>query len=179
MENQKIKNLENRAVELFGEKALVAVTEIRAADKGYVVRIKMQGMPFEISSIQSSLEDAEETALAEFEKQMETALKNDLFATHDEDTYEQRKLRDEEFNKLFKHEEYLSKEYVEELKEETIVKTLKLENSKVECVIESPYLCLHARSQANSEKLAVASAIWVAYDVFNPKMIRIGNHALN
>lgn len=179
MEKEKLTKLEKRANELFGDKSVVTVAEVKFANKGYIVRIKMQGMPFEISSMQSTLEQAEELAYSEFEKQMEDVLQKYLFGTQPNEKYEQVKLDDEQFNRLFKYEELLSEEYLNELKEQTITKICQLEDGKYECVIESPYMCLHARGRSGSKKLSILSATMVAYDVFRASPIYVGEKPWN
>ena len=175
MEKEKITKLEQRANELFGKKSLVSIAEIKFADIGYMVRIKMQGLPFEISAIKDTLEDAEELAIAEFENMTNYALKNDLFPTQPIEKYESLKLTDEQFNRLFRFEELLDDEYICELKKETIAKVCQLPDGRYECVLESPYMCLHARGRSGTIPLAILSATMRAYEVFRASLISVGN----
>ena len=176
MQNVKIKELENKANELFGERSTISIAEAKFANKGYIVRIKMQGMPFEISAMQGTLEDAERVALEEFEKHATDEIKNSLFPTQPIEQYKSVKLTDSQFERLFKHEEFIGKEYIEELKEKTIAKLCQLDDGKYECVIESPYMCLHARGTSGSQDLSILSATMRAYDVFRASTIYVGNN---
>ena len=174
MQKEKLTKIEKRANELFGEKSIISVAEIKVANKGYIVRIKMQGMPFEISAMQDTLEEAEELAYSEFEKHVADALENNLFPTQPIENYKEIKLTDEQFTKLFKYEELLSEEYCRELKEKTVAKMCQLPNGKYECVIESPYMCLHARATSASEKFSIFFAITTAHDIFRSSLIYVG-----
>ena len=172
-----MKKLEERANELFGENSLVSVAEIKLGNSGYMVRIKMQGMPFEISAIQDTLEEAEEMACSEFEKREAEALGQKLFGTQLVGKYKKIKLTDEQFNRLFKYEDLLDEEYTNELKEKTFARICNLDDGRCECVIESPYMCLHARGSSGVEKLAILSATMTAHDVFRTPLIRVGKKA--
>ena len=174
MKNEILTKLENKAKELFGEKSTVSVAEIKVANKGYIARIKMQGMPFEISAMHETLEEAQKLAVEEFDKQASDAVKDSLFATQSIEKYESVKLTDDQFIRLFKHEELMGKEYIEELKEKTFAKICKLNDGRYECVIESPYMCLHARGLAGAKELAIWSATMVAHDIFNPSLVYVG-----
>ena len=174
MKNKILTELENKAKELFGEKSTVSVAEIKVANKGYIVRIKMQGMPFEISAMRESLEEAQTTAVNEFNKYANDAIENSLFTTQPVEKYETEKLTDEQFDKLFKYEEPMNKEYIEELKEKTYAKICKLSDGRYECVIKSPYMCLNARGTAVTKELAIWSATMVAHDIFNPSLEYVG-----
>lgn len=176
MEKENLNNLEKRANELFGEKSLVSVAEIKCANKGYIVRIKMQGMPVEISAMEDTLNEAEDLACKEINKKIDEALENELFPTQPIEKYSEHELSDDQFERLYKFEELLSNEYKNNLKENTKALVCKLDDGRYECVIESPYMCLHARSTANSINNAILSATMVAHDVFMPSLIHVGKY---
>ena len=175
MDNKKFKKLEEKAVEIFGERATMTFSQIRVAYKGYLVRIKVQGMPFEISSFKPTLEEAEELAISKFYEEMDKALKDNLFQTKPQEQYEVRNLTDNEFEKLFKFEECMGEEYLEELKSKTIIKICELEDGRYECVIESPYMNLHARATSKNKTMVPTLAIWTAHDIFKPILTRVGD----
>ena len=174
MKKEKLTELEKKANELFGEKSVVSVAEVKFANKGYIVRIKMQGMPFEISALQDTLEEAESLAYSEFEKHMTDALNNSLFPTQPIENYKVVKLNEEQFNRLFKHEDLLGEDYINELKEKTVAKICKLDDGKYECVLESPYMCLNARGRAATEKFSIFFASTIAHDIFIAPLIHVG-----
>ncbi len=174
MTNEKFNKLEKRAKEFFGEKAVLSVADVKFANKGYITRIKLQGMPFEISAMQNTLEEAEELALTEFEKCFDEAIEKDLFPTQPIENYEVLELTDEQFKRLFKYEELLSEEYEKELKQKTKANICRLDDGRYECVLESPYLCLHARGTSGTITLAILSATMRAHDVFRAPLINVG-----
>ena len=174
MEKEKITKLERRSNELFGKGAVVSVSQVKVADKGYVVRIKMQGMPFEISAMDETLEKAESIAYDEFNKNMEDALENSLFPTQSKEKYEEVKLSEEQLDRLFKYEDMLPKKILDDLKKKTIAKICALDGGRYECVIENPYNCLHARGTSGMKKLAILSATMVAHDVFKAPVEYVG-----
>lgn len=171
--------LEQKAIQLFGKKSSVMVAKVRASDKGYVVRIKMQGMPFEISAMQDTLEKAEEIAFGEFEKRMNEALENTLFPTQPNEKYKEIKLTEEQLEKLFRYEEILSSDYRKEIESQTIAKVCQLDSGVYECIIQSPYMCLNARGRSKTEKYAIIAAMMVAHDVFDAVPIYVGNRFNN
>lgn len=179
MEKEKFVKLEKKANELFGEKAVVSAAEVKVANKGYIVRVKMQGMPFEISAMHDTLEKAEELALAGFNTNMEDALKNSLFPTQAIEKYKEVKLDEDQFTRLFKNEDLLSKEYTNELKEKTIAKICQLDDGRYECVLESPYMCLHARGTGGTEKLSILTASMNAHDIFRTPLVQVGKKPWN
>ena len=175
MEKTRFTELEEKANELFGEKSLLSVAEVKAADKGYVVRIKMQGVPFEITAMKDTLEEAEELAYFEFKNNLNDSLEKSLFATQSADKYEEVKLTNQQLDRLYKYEESLDDEYLDELKIKTVAKLAKLDDGRYECVLESPYKCLHARGTASTKNLAILSAIMTAHDIFETYLIHVGN----
>ena len=174
MTNEKFKKLEKRAKEIFGEKAVLTVADAAVVGNYYMTRIKLQGMPFEISSVKETLEEAEELAIVEFEKHVNEALENKLFPTQPNEKYEVSKLTEQQFNKLFKFEDFISEEYTNELKEKTVTKICQLESGEYECVIESPYMCLNARARSMSKQFSIHFAIMVAHEIFIGNTIHVG-----
>lgn len=174
MDKEKNTTLERRANEIFGKGAVVSVSQVKVADKGYVVRIKMQGMPFEISAMEDTLEKAECIAYEEFNKNMENALENSLFPTQPKEKYEEVKLSEEQLDRLFKYEDILPKEFLDDLKKKTVAKICVLDDGRYECVIENTYNSLHARGRSGVKKLAILSATMVAHDVFRAPVEYVG-----
>ena len=179
MEKEKLANLEKTANELFGENSVVTVATVKLGKKGYITRINMQGLPFEISSMDDTLEKAEELAYDEFEKHMRDVVRNELFPTQPLDRYETVKLTDEEFNRLFKFEDLVGDEYINNLKEKTVVKICELHDGYYECVLESSYMCLHTRGTSGSKKLALLMATMRAHDVLRAPRVYVGRRPWN
>lgn len=175
MNKEKIQKLEQRANEIFGSRSVVSIAETKVANKGYNVRISMQGVPFEISAMGSTPEEAQENAYTEFEKNLNAALKQTLFPTQSVEKYREVELTNEQFHRLFKNEELMSEEYLDQLVKETKAMICQLDNGNYECVIESPYMCLHARGVARLIESAIYIATMNAHDVFTPELIRVGS----
>lgn len=178
METNKLKELEKSAISVFGEKAVISIAQIRVANKGYAVKINIQGLPFEVSVIAKSVEQAMDQATHEIKERMRDAIKNDLFKTQPDNRYEKIQLSNSELDKLYHSEELLGDEYRKELKEKTIAWMCQLSDKKYECVIESSYMNLHSRGVGPSKLNAVMMAIWKAHDVFVPELIQIGRDTL-
>ncbi len=179
MEKEKLAELERTAFDLFGENAVLTVVTVKLRNKGYISRINMQGLPFEISSMDDTLEKAEELAYDEFEKHMRDVVRNDLFPTQPLERYETIKLTDEEFNRLFKYEDLIGDEIINDLKQKTVVKVCELYEGYYECVLESPYMCLNTRGTSGSKKLAILMATMRAHDVFRAPRVYIGRRPWN
>ena len=175
MNNENTNKLEKRLIEIFGEKATLAVTNARIGKEKYMTRIEACGVPFKIDVLKSSNEESEQLALSEFNKHLDEALQERLLPTQTEDCYEIVKLSEEELNKLYKFEEFFDEDYFKEIKEKTTAKICQLENGKYECVISSPYMNLNSRCTANSKKAAIFIAIWTAHDVLKPSSIKVGD----
>ena len=169
-----IKDLAERIETIIGEKAVLTVATAKVADKGYIVRIKMQGMPFEVSAMQKTLEEAEKTAKMEFFEHFDQAFKEKLYQTQPKDKYKNIKLTNDQFNKLFEDEVLLSKDFLKRIKEETCAMMCQLEDGTYECVIESPYMYLRARGRSDTEESAISAAISVAKNILKPTMIEVG-----
>ena len=178
MYNEKTNELEKRLVEVFGSNASLAITTARLGKKGYLVRMESHGMPFIIDARGSEVEAAEQLAIEEFEKQMENALKNDLFPTQKKENYKNIELTTEELEKLYKYLKIPDEEYLAEIKKTTSAEICLLDDGRYECVISSPYMNLSARSTGRSKKLAVATTIWTAHSILNPEFIKVGDWSL-
>lgn len=174
MKNINFKKVEEKAISLFGEKAVISYAQIRVGSKGYVVKLNIQGLPFEITASAENLESAEEQATGEFIKRMSNARENDLFKTQPDDRYERVKLSDEELDKLYRFEDYLSDDYLKEIKEKTNAWVCQLKENKFECVLESSYKNLHSRGIGTTKQTAIMAAMWKAHDIFDPELIRVG-----
>ena len=176
MLNEKAKQLEKRLVEVFGNKASLAITNARLGYKGYYTRIEAYGMPFRVDAYKPTVDESEELALDEFNKQMDIALKESLFPTQPEDRYEPIELTEEELDKLYKYTDLGDvEEALNEIKEETSAKMCQLSDGRYECVITGPYMQLNARSTGGTKKLAIATTIWSAHEIFSPTPIKIGD----
>lgn len=169
-----INDLAEKIEAIIGEKIVLTVATAKLADKGYIVRIKMQGMPFEISAMSETLEQAEKTAEMEFMEDFDIARKEKLYQTQPKDKYKYIKLSDEQLDKLFENEVFLGKGFLKRIKEETSAMICQLEDGRYECVIESPYMYLRARGRSNTEESAVLAAISVAKSILKPTMIEVG-----
>ena len=178
METNKLKELEKSAISVFGEKAVISVAQIRVANKGYAVKINIQGLPVEVSVIAKTVEQATEQAVCEINKRMRDACEKELFKTQPDDRYEIVKLTDYQLDTLFHSEELLGDEYRKELKEKTTAWMCQLNDKKYECVIECPYMNLHSRGVGPSKLNATMMAIWKAHEVFLPELIQIGKDLL-
>lgn len=174
MEPIGLKQIEEKAISVFGEKVAISYAQIRVVDKGYIVRFNIQGLPFEISASAENLESAEEQATNELVRRMCNTCANDLFKTQPDEYYERIELSGEELDKLYRFEEHLSEKYFSEIKEKTTVWICQLRDKRYECVLESPYKNLHARGVGYSQRAAIMSAIWKAHDIFEPELIRVG-----
>lgn len=174
METTSFKIVEEKAISLFGEKAVVSFAQIRVANKGYVVRFNIQGIPIEVSASAKKEELALKEAIRELDERMSQACANDLFKTQPDEQYKRVKLSVEQLDKLYRFEEYLSKDYLKEIKEKTIAWVCQLEDNKYECVVESPYKNLHSRGVGITKQTAIMSALWKAHDVFDPELIKVG-----
>ena len=174
METIDFKKIEEKAILLFGEKVVISFAQIRVANKGYVIRFNIQGLPFEISSSAKNIELAMEQATNELNKRMRQACMNDLFKTQQNDRYEKVSLSKEELDKLYRFEEYLSNNYLKEIKENTIAWVCQLRDNQYECVVESPYKNLHSRGVGATKQTAIMSALWKAHEIFEPELIRVG-----
>ena len=175
MYNEKINNLENRMVEIFGENASFSVTNARLGRKGYLTRIESCGLPFRIDSREKTSELSEQTAINEFEKQLDKALAEKLFPTQKHEEYENIELTPEELDKLYKYMDQVEPEILIGIKKETKARICCLSNNRFECVIDCLYINLHARSDGATKKLAIAGAIWNAHDILTPLSIRVGD----
>ena len=178
MDNENKNKLEQRLVEILGEKVSIAVTDARVGDKGYMTRIEAQGIPFTVDAYKETCEESEKLAFEEFNKQLNQALKESIVPTKPADCYEKIELTNEELEKLYKFEELISDDYLKEIKEKTTAKICKLDDGRYECVISSPYMNLHAKSTGGTKTLAVATTIWVAHDIFHATPIKVGNWPL-
>ena len=174
MEPIDFKKIEEKAVSLFGEEIVVSLAKIRVANKGYMVRVSVQGLPFEVTATAKNLEFALEQATYEYGKRMHKVCANDLFKTQPNERYEKVQLSKEELDKLYRFEEYLSGEYLKEIKEKTIAWVTQLKEKMYECVVESPYKNLHSRGVGSSKQTAIMSALWKAHEIFEPELIRVG-----
>ena len=174
MYNEKTNKLEKELVEKFGVNASLAITNARIGNKGYLVRIESYGLPFTIDSFDKTTELAEKAAVKEFKKRMESALKECVFQTQPNDRYEAIELSNEEIEKLYKHLDGVDSIKLNQLKEITTARICKLENGLYECLIDCPYMNLHARSRGGTKKLAVMGTIWTAHDILTPFPIRVG-----
>lgn len=174
METINLQKVEEKAIKLFGEKVVVSFAQIRVANKGYVVKINVQGLPFVISASAENLESAMDQAIYEFGIRVNKICSTDLFKTRPDESYEKVQLSDEQLEKLYRFEEYLSDDYLKELKEKTTTWVCQLKDERYECVIESPYKNLHSRGMGTSKQTAIMSALWKAHDVFEPQLIKVG-----
>lgn len=179
MEPIDFKKVEEKVVSLFGENAVISFAQIRVANKGYVVRFSVQGLPFEVTATAENIEFAMEQATYELGKRMHKACANDLFKTRPDNNYEAVKLSEEDLDKLYRFEEYLSDDYLKEIKEKTTACVCQLKDSKYECVVESPYKNLHSRGVGSSKQTAIMSALWKAHEIFEPELIRVGQDITN
>ena len=178
MNNENKNKLEQKLVEIFGEKVSIAVTNARVGNKGYMTRIEAQGIPFTVDAYKETNEKSEKLAFEEFNKQLEKVLRESVVPTKPANCYEKIELTDDELEKLYKFEELISDDYLKEIKEKTSAKICKLDDGRYECVITSPYMNLHAKSTGGTKTLAVATTIWVAHDVFHATPIKVGNWPL-
>ncbi len=169
-----LKQIEKKAISLFGEKVVISFAQVRVANKGYVIKVNIQGLPFEVSASSENADTAMEQAINELEERMHKACANDLFKTQPDECYEEVKLSDKELEKLYRFEEHLSNEYLKQIKENTTAWVCQLKNKTFECVIESSYKNLHSRGNGSSKQTAIMSAIWKAHDVLEPELIRVG-----
>lgn len=172
------KTVEEKATYLFGDKAVVSFAQARVGNKGYIIKINVQGLPFELSASAENIETAMEEATEGFLEWLFKARAKDLFKTYPEDEYEKVQLSDEELDKLYRFEDFLSDEYLKKIKEETTVWVCQLRDQGYECVIESPYKNLHSRGVGSSKQTAIMSAIWKARDIFSPRLIKVGEDIL-
>ena len=174
MYSTKTQELEKQINELFGNHALLAITNAFIGDKGYMVRIEAYGLPFTIDSYGKDNKTTEELAIDEFKKQLTIAKEELLFPSQPEEKYEEFRLTEEDINKLYKFVDYPDSPVYDHPKSKTVAKMCELPNGKYECVIKSPYMNLNVRSTAWTKKLALASAIWKSREVFSPRPIRVG-----
>ena len=179
MKNKEFIKLEEKAIELFGNKATVIMTTARTGDKGYTVKLGVTGLPFEISASAKTYEFALEIAMHAFEDNLAKSLRDNLFKTQDDECYEKVILSEEQLSRLYSREEYISESYLKEITEKTNVWVCKIRENKYECVIESPYLSLHARGYGMTGEAAILSAIMRAQDVFEPEPIRVDENNIH
>ena len=179
MKNDKTKKLEKRLVEVFGEKASLAITNARLGAKGYYTRVESYGLPIRVDAYKDTQEAAEELALVEFEKEMELAIKEKLFQTQPLDRYETYNLSVEELGKIYKYSDIIDDKEMLEIKSQTTAQICKLDDGRYECVITSPYMQIHARGTGTTKELAVFSATMVSHDIINPSPIKVGDWPIN
>ena len=179
MEKINFKKLEERATQLFGDKAVVTMAQAKMGNKGYAVKIGIQGMPFEVSAVAKTLEFAIEIATYVLEERINKSLQDDLFKTQDNNCYERLILSEDELARLFKYEDFLSSTYFDEIKAKTVAWVCKVNGRGYECVIESPYKSLHARGYGTTKTTAMLSAILKAQDVFEPELIRADENSVH
>lgn len=171
----KTNDLEKQMVNIFGEDASLVITKARLGKKGYLTRIESYGLPFRIEAREKTSELSEDLAIKEFEKHTKKALAEKILPTQPDESYETIVLTSDDLNRLYKHMNTFTPELLDGIKKDTVAKISHLDDFKYECVIDCPYMNIHARGEGANKKLAVASAIWAAYDILNPYSIRVGD----
>ena len=58
MYNEKTNELEQKLKKVFGEKATLAITNAKLGNRGYMVRIESQGIPYTVDSFKENNEEA-------------------------------------------------------------------------------------------------------------------------
>lgn len=172
------KELENKLVEAFGENVALAITNARLGSKGYCTKIQTTGLPFEINSYSETVEESEQKAIQEFEKQMAVAFKEKLFATQPIHYYKEMKLYKNNLDKLYRFTDILNEKILKEIKSKTNAIVCKISNH-YECVISSPYMNMHSRGIGQTKEIALQSAIINGWDILNPIPIQIGRWPIN
>lgn len=173
-----INKLEKELIGIFGEKATLAITTAKVGDKGYMTRIGVQGMPFEVSAYGKDIGKTQKMVLEEFEKQMQTALTYKIKPTQLANRYVGVELTFEDIYCLYRHEEWAEYEDFKMLQKKTKAKMCQLDNGKFECIINSPYMNLCAKGTGLTKEESIASAINNSFDIFHPSPIAIGDETI-
>lgn len=158
MEKEIINKLEKKAIELFGPEAVCSYSQSRLRDIGYNTRLKVIGLPFEISVYDKTREAADEIAWKSFNENLQIALEDSLFGTQKEDKYVYEELTTEEFERLFKHsEEYeiFGLKYFDEIIPKTTLKSCPMQGKYREYVLQSPFKFINMRCKATCKKAAL------------------------
>lgn len=175
MYNEKTNELEQKLKKVFGEKATLAITNAKLGNRGYMVRIESQGIPYTVDSFKENNEEAEQLAIEEFERRMNESLEENVFPTQPIDCYRNKNLSTEEMNKLYKYIEFPISSTLKDIEEKTTALVCCLNNNKYECVITGPYMNLNARGVGATERIAVMNAINTAHNILNPFLVKVGN----
>ena len=178
MNIEKINKLEKKLIDIFGERATLAITTARVSSRGYMTRIGAQGMPFEVSAYDKDIEKTQKMAIQEFEKQMQEALGEKMLPSQPVNRYVGIELSFEDIYRLYMHEEWVEHKDYKALKEKTTAKICQLDNGKYECVISSPYMNLNAKDTGRTKDDAIRSTIQTAFSVFHPMCITIGDRTI-
>ena len=171
--------LEKKLIDIFGEKATLAITSARVSSRGYMTRIGAQGMPFEVSAYDKDIEKTQKMAVQEFEKQMQEALEEKMLPSQPADRYVGVELSFEYIYRLYMHEEWVEYEDYKVLKEKTTAKICQLDDGKYECVIKGPYMNLNAKDTGKTKDDAIRSTIHTAFSVFHPMSITVGDRTID
>ena len=179
MNTTNIYKLEKKLIDIFGEKATLAITTARVSSRGYMTRIGAQGMPFEVSAYDKDIEKTQRLAVQEFEKQMHKVLGEKMLPSQPADRYFDIELSFEDIYRLYRYEEWVEYEDYKVLKEKTTAKICQLDDGKYECVIKSPYMNLNAKDTGRTKDDAIRSTIHIAFSVFHPMSITIGDRTID
>lgn len=180
MQNKKIIELEEKMRKMFGDNTSLAITNARLGSSGYFTRVEARGLPFKIDSHKKTQEEAEESALDEFETQMAWAIEEKLFFSKSFDEYIPHDLIEEKLDQIFEGSSIFNKaEALNKAKQDVQVLTCKLDDGRYETVIVYKDICLFARGTGLDISKSVDSAIQVAQEVLNPTTIVVRDYPKN